>query len=277
MTTTGARPNPTEAPQTPPSWRTLMAAAWRGYSGHRSSLTGTFAFASAAVIIATVLGKVASFAAGRPLVAVVILEQIVPFFAFGIFFGYAMAMATTLLSGEAPDLRSALRSTRGVGRAVLSAGLLSAIVMVAIITLLYYLPLLFLPLFFGPPFLVQVIATERVSFSVAGMRARELLAGETLRALGALMPIALAAGTLMFVGPNLAAAAAAGLGAGPEQAAAIAARLLVDAVTVGLFAALVYAVFADLVVRKSSPPPAPAPDEEAERPRGPSPHRKKKR
>ncbi len=277
MTAEGAR-DQNGPPGTPPRFLTLMSIAWRAYSDHRKTLTGIFALASAAVIAANVLANLASFAAGRPVLAVIILEQIAPFFAFGVFFSFAMAASACALSDrhDSPDIRAALRSTRPVTKDLLTAGLLAGIVMVAAITLLYYLPILFLPLFFGPPLLVDVIAVDRMPFSPALTRTRELLSGEKMRALGVLMPAALVAGTLMWVAPNTVVGATAPLGTVAQQAAAIGTRVVIDALAVGFFAAVVYAVFSDVRRRKAAPTPPPERARD-ELPSRPSPHSKKKR
>jgi hypothetical protein len=232
-----------------------MRTAWRDFWTHRATLIGIFALASAAVIITTVVANLISYAAGRPLIVVVLLEQIVPFFALGVFFGFGMAAGATVLSGEdGPGLRDALRSIGSRAKDLLTSGLLAGMVMVTAVTLLYYLPVLFLPLFFGPPVLVHVIAIDRMRFSAAATRTREILTGEKLRAIGALLPAAFLTGTLMYAAPNAAAAATDPLGVVVEQAAAIITRVVIDAIAVGFFAAVAYALFVDIRDRHADTP-----------------------
>jgi hypothetical protein len=255
----------------------LMRSGWRDFWAHRTTLVGLFAMASAAVIITTVAANLISYAAGRPLIVVVLLEQIVPFFAIGVLFGFGMAAGATVLSREdGPGLRDALRSTRLPAKDLLTSGLLAGMVMVTAVTLLY-LPLLFLPLFFGPPILVHVIALDRIPFSAAATRTREILTGEKLRAVGALLPAAFLTGTLMYAAPNAVAAAADPLGVVVKQAAAIITRVAIDAIAVGFFAAVAYALFVDIRARRTDAPPEPRGEPRPETASQPSRNRKKKK
>jgi hypothetical protein len=236
----------------------LMRTGWRDFWTHRTTLVGIFALASAAVIMTTVVANLISYAAGRPLIVVVLLEQIVPFFALGVFFALGMAAGATVVSGgDGPGLHDALRSTRAPAKDLLTSGLLAGIVMVMAVTLLYYLPVLFLPLFFGPPVLVHVIAVDRLRFSEAATRTREILTGEKLRAIGALLPAAFLTGTLMYAAPNAVAAATDPLGVVVKQAAAIITRVVIDAIAVGFFAAVAYAMFVDIRARRAGAPTEP--------------------
>lgn len=256
----------------------LLRAGWRDYRRHRTTLFGIFALASVAVIITTLAANLVSFSVGRPVVVVVLLEQIVPFFALGVWFGIGMGASAIVLSGgpDTTGLRDALRSTRPLTKDLVTSGLLAGMVMVTAVTLLYYLPILFLPLFFGPPVLVHVIATDRLRFSIAATRARELMTGEKLRAFGALMPVAFLTGTLMYVAPNLVATATDPLGVVVRQAAAIVTRVVVDAAAVAFFATVTYALFDDIKRRRDRPAPKPGAPPKAGG-SGPGRNRKKKR
>lgn len=235
-----------------------MRTGWRDFWAHRTTLVVIFALASAAVIVTTVVANLISYAAGRPLIVVVLLEQIVPFFALGVFFAFGMAAGATVFSSEdGPVLRDALRSTRSPVKDLVTSGLLAGMVMVTAVTLLYYLPVLFLPLFFGPPVLVHVIAVDRIRFSEAATRTREILTGEKLRAIGVLLPAAFLTGTLMYAAPNAVAAATAPLGVVVKQAAAIITRVVIDAIAVGFFATFAYALFVDIRARRAGTPTEP--------------------
>jgi hypothetical protein len=255
--------------QPPPAGTgSLLRNGWRGLRANPATLIGIFAAASAAVIITTVAANLISYAAGRPLVVVVLLEQIVPFFALGVFFGAAMAASAGVLSEPAhkPHLISALNSTRPMTKDLLAAGIVAGMVMVTAVTLLYYLPLLFLPLFFGPPVVVHLIAIDRLRFSEAMARARDLTAGERLRAVGALLPAAFLAGAVTYAAPNAVAAATDPLGDVVRQAATIVTRIGIDAIAIAFFAAVVYALFVDIKARRDPPATEPERDKRAARP-----------
>jgi hypothetical protein len=255
-----------------------MRAGWRDFWMLRATLIGMFALASAAVIVTTVAANLISFAAGRPLIVAVLLEQIVPFFALGVFFCFGMAASATVLSSDdGPGLRDALRSIRSQAKDFLTSGLLAGMVMVSAVTLLYYLPVLFLPLFFGPPVLVHVIAIDRIRFSTAAIRTRDMLTGEKLRAIGALLPAAFLTGTLMYAAPNAVAAATDPLGVVVEQAAAIIIRVVIDAIAVAFFAAVAYALYVDIRARRDHAPSEPEGEPRPKPASQPSPNRKKKK
>ena len=278
MTQDGPRRDRGDEHLPPAGLGSLIRTGARDFWRHRTTLIGIFALASTAVVVTTVAANLGSYAVGRPLVVVVLLEQIVPFFALGAFFGFGMAASAIVFSSghDAPGPRDALRSTRSMGKDLLAAGLLAGMVMVTAVTLLYYLPILFLPLFFGPPMLVHVVALDRLRLAPAATRTRELLAGEKLRAFGALLPVAFLTGTLMYAAPNLVAVATDPLGAVVRQPAAIITRVVTDAVSVGFFAAVAYAMFDDIKRRRDRPVPEQSPPRDA-RATEPGRNRKKKR
>jgi hypothetical protein len=264
----------------PAGLASLLRSGWRDHRRHRTTLFGIFALASAAVIVTTLAANLISYAVGRPVVVVVLLEQIVPFFALGVWFGAGVGVSAIVFSSDhdASGLRDALRATRPQRKDLVTSGLLAGMVMVTAVTLLYYLPILFLPLFFGPPILVHVIAIDQLRFSAAATRARDLMAGEKLRAFGALMPVAFGTGTLMYAAPNLVATATDSLGVIVRQASAIVTRIVIDAVAVAFFAAVAYAMFVDIRRRRDRPAAKPDPPRDTPTPKtGPGRNRKKKR
>lgn len=256
-----------------------MGAAWRDFASLWPTLVALFAIAAVTVMGVKIAANLGSALAGRPLIAIVVLESIVPLFAYGIFFSFAMAAATVAIhehhDGRRVTVAEAIRAVRPPAKDLVTAGILSGMIAVAFLTLLPP-AILFFPLFFGPPAIAQVIALDKVRLSVAGTRARALVTGETMRAVGALMPGAIFTGSLIFFGPYAAADATRPLGTAVQQTAAISARISLEGVLVGAYAALVYAMFDDLRRRRDGARPEPESGDAKPESR-PDPNRKKKK